>query len=756
MSAKSEFLALTDVARLAEVQLSAVSNWRARHADFPNPVLVAGREVFQVREIARWLDTRTIPQNRLHSSEPPGTSYGTRLLSNLGILDSPITAEVPLADRSPSPSWSAQLFAAVSALREIQDPASSREVLLGLVFLKATQPDLWRSVTQASEGYELRDLLARASHTGNRELDQLPAFRWLAETTHPAIREAIRVVDSLDLDGGSNAQPAAGQISDAILEDLERGMGRSGGHFTPPDVARCLAELLDPQPSSSLYDPFCGSGELLRAAVEQVRRRSGWPVDRQVCGQTPADWSRATSAMNLRMHGIQADLRLGMAPEHDRFSGQLFDRILTNPPFNLRTALPPDGEWPFGQPPAHNANYAWLQHVLTKLAPAGRATVLMSTGAASSGGRELTIRKGMVEAGVVECLIALPSQLFMFTAIPTMIWVLRAASDNSAERSMLFIDAQHLGEMVDRTKRRLRASDIGQIADEYRRWQGCRPRREFVGASGFSRAASLDQIRANDYILAPARYTSAATERLDVARVAGDLSNLRREFDDLGRRAKEVGVMLDTNLVALVAGKQPDSVGQTVRLDSVCEVRSGPGTVTRGEEDGAVPLVLPRNIRDKQVGGDDLELISPAAVAKLARYRLEAGDIVTARAGTLGRFALVSESQVGWVLGPGCVRLRPHGQVSPAYLTNYLGSPSVQNWLMALAAGSAIPHVNAATFGALPIWLPSLESQQAIVNMLYPFDAAVSLHRSLHATAREIQDLVLASLMLPAGTDETD
>jgi type I restriction enzyme M protein len=753
LSATSDCLALTDVARLAGVRLSAVSNWRARHADFPKPQVVHGREVFRVRDVAQWLHTRTIPPGRLHSGETPGASYGARLLRNLGISDSLIAAEMPLEDRPPVPRWSVQLHAAMDELRGIQDTASSLEFLLGLAYLKSLKIDIWRSLVQASDGAELQGLLATAS---KRHIPFLPAFQRLASISHPSINRVVRLIDSIDFGTGSASQSSAGQISDAILGDLERGMGRSGGHFTPPDVAQCMAELLDPQPSDSLYDPFCGSGELLCAAVTYLRHRSDSPGGWQVYGQTPSDWSWSTSTMNLALHGVEADLRMGMALQRDQFPGRRFDRILTNPPFNLKMDVPYDEPWPFGEPPAHNANYAWLQHVLTKLARAGRATVLMPAGAASTGGRELSIRRRMVDAGVVECVIALPSRLFRFTAIPTTVWVLRATGGTSARASMLFIDARHLGEMVDRTKRRLRTGDIAQIADEYRRWRDLEPQREFAGTSGFSHAVSHEQVSTNNYALTPARYTSAASERPDAARVAVDLGVLRRDYDDLSRRAMEVGAMLDARLATLVAGQRPQRLGQTVPLGSVCDVLSGPGTVARAGNRGDVPLVLPRNIKDKQIRAEDLELISSSTAARLARYRLEAGDIVTARTGTLGRYGLVSEAQAGWLLGPGCTRFRPDDdEVNSAYLTNYLGSPSVHGWLMGNATGSAIQHVNAATLRALPIWLPPLELQRAIVDTLNPFDVAVSVHNSLYAIARELQNLVLAALMSPTGTDDS-
>src|SRR5262249_21092820 len=149
-------------------------------------------------------------------------------------------------------------------------------------------------------------------------------------------------------------QSTAAQISEAILADLERGMGRSGGHFTPPDVARCLVELLDPQWSDRVYDPFCGSGELLAAAAAHVSRQASSLGGLQVCGQAAQEWSWLTSTMNLALHGVDADLSApGNALQQDQFPERRFSRILANPAFNLHVDLPPGRSWPFGEPPAH-------------------------------------------------------------------------------------------------------------------------------------------------------------------------------------------------------------------------------------------------------------------------------------------------------------------------------------------------------------------------------------------------------------------
>jgi type I restriction enzyme M protein len=190
--------------------------------------------------------------------------------------------------------------------------------------------------------------------------------------------------------------------------------------------------------------------------------------------------------------------------------------------------------WPFGEPPAHNANFAWLQHVVTKLEPGGRAAVVMPNGAASVRAEsELVIRGAMIEAGTVECAIALPRQLFRFTGIPTMVWILRGVGATPILRETLFIDARDLGDMIDRKKRRLGGDDIGRIVDEYRRWRNDRAAGEFTGVDGFSRAVGYDEISENDYVLTPGRYTGLAAKRPDTVQLSTELGALRDEFEPL-------------------------------------------------------------------------------------------------------------------------------------------------------------------------------------------------------------------------------
>ncbi|WP_290056038.1 type I restriction-modification system subunit M/S [Amycolatopsis solani] len=745
-------LSLTDIANGAEVRLSAVSNWRARYPDFPQPRVVSGQECFDQDEVASWLRKRKIPKNRLKPDELPGATYGDRLRANVGLPGEVASALAPTSARPAPPSWSALLWSALSHLRGGNDTASALEYLLGLVYVRTCRADLWPRISAAASWPAAQAALAKVSlpTAGGQAI---PVFRMFEQASDPALLSAARQIDEIDFGDAVGPESTGARIADAILAELERRMGRGGGQFTPPDVARVLVEVLEPGLSDQVYDPFCGSGELLTAVVASISRSAAASDGWRVHGQASQTWSLLTSKMNLALHGVPAEIAGPMsALEKDLFPDRRFDRILANPPFNAHLDSPAPREWRFGEPPAHNANFAWLQHVVDKLAPTGRAAVIMPTGASSQQGREQAIRRMMVESGVVECVIALPPQLFKFTGIPAMVWVLRGIGDRPGPQQVLFIDARPLGELVGRAERRLSEDDITKIRDEYRRWRDRRTFDEFRGVPGFSRAADLEVIDGNDFSLVPGRYVGEAPGHVDAGVVTRELDASWEAIRELDERAWDVRARLESALEALVAGWRLERAGQTVALGTVCDVLAGPGAVPReGREPWWTPLVLPRNIRDNRITTRELEVVPPPTAARMDRYRLKAGDVVSARTGTLGRFGLVTEEQTDWLLGPGCVGFRPNDQVNPEFLTYYLSSPAVVRWLTEHATGTAIKHVNAGTLRAMPLRLPPLPVQRAIVETLEPFRAAAALHGEISSTAERLQALVLPMLMAPEG-----
>ncbi|MEY7970453.1 N-6 DNA methylase [Saccharomonospora xinjiangensis] len=747
MIEEAHWVSLKDIAGRAGVSASAVSNWRARNRDFPASHIVAGQETFDAREVARWLSKRRIPKNRLEPVEAPGTSYGDRFLRAAAPA---ATQEAPAWPRDePQEPWEKKLWEAAAVLRGAYDHATSLELLLALVYIKAVKKDVWRSMLAARDSRGVSDVLSDVKLAENGDRLPLPILRAADHTSDSLLVRVVKLVDEIDLGESVGPESVAAKVCDSLLDHLGRAMGRRGGRFTPPEVTRLLAEVLRPQPSDTVYDPFCGSGELLTAAAARSNPR--------IFGQTLHKWSHGITAINLSLHGVEADLNFGNALQADKYEHRRFGRIVANPPFNLSDYLAPGDSrsWLFGEPPENNANFAWLQYAVAKLEPGGRAVMIMPVGTASSQNqRESTIRKRMVEAGVVECVIALPPQLFRFTKIPTMVWVLGDVEPARGPAEILFIDARDAGQVIERSRRQLTPDDVERIVTEYQTWRDRRGLGQYKGVDGFSRAVSPGEIKENKYVLTPARYVRSSAKQPNAARTAERLAVLRGELDKLNAQAVQVRAALSARLAHLESGQRPSGEGREALLGEVCDVLLGPGTVRRrGDESSGTPLVLPRNLRDNRITSDNLDVVPPDTAKELFRYRLRVGDVVSVRAGTLGKYGRVGEKQADWLLGPGCARFRPDPEVvDPDYLVHYLSSAQARRWIAENATGSAIKHVNSATLRRMPVWLPPLPVQREIAEALRPFEEAETVHGRISATAKELRELLVPGLIFPGDT----
>jgi len=455
------------------------------------------------------------------------------------------------------------------------------------------------------------------------------------------------------------------------------------------------------------------------------------------------------------MHDSDAELRIG-GPEILRgaFGSEQFDFVLSNPPFNI--TLPDDVErdaWPFGAPTKRAANFAWLQLAVHQLKPGGRAALLMPNGALFTGGLNAEIRRRMIEAGVVEGILALPAGLFVDTGISVSLWFVRRPKPGElAPSEILFIDATRMGAAGERAQRVLHEHEVEKIVQEYRDWHDFGPSRNLNHSTGFARSVGIQEIRRNDYDLQPRRYvrqeadSSASLADSPSAR----LESLQQELDELAERAERTRHDVGIHLGAL--HDLPAREWRVVSLGDICVLQAGPGTVDRERGltvQGWTPLVLPRNIKRGHLSHDELDTVRPEVSAKLVNYTLQSGDIVCARSGTLGRHGLVREAENGWLLGPSCMRLRAIGdEVIPQYLVHYLNSPEVYTWIMSESRGStAIPHISATTLRELVIPLPSVPVQREIAATLNSIDVHIEQYQRGVSAVQSLRSLVFPSLM---------
>ncbi|WP_336625242.1 MULTISPECIES: class I SAM-dependent DNA methyltransferase [unclassified Microbacterium] len=359
---------------------------------------------------------------------------------------------------------------------------------------------------------------------------------------------------------GRRARDLLGEVYEYFLEKFAAAEGKRGGEFyTPAGVVRVLVELLQPT-HGRVYDPCCGSGGMFVQAEKFIDAHHGEGSDISVYGQELNERTWRMAKMNLAIHGLSGNLgpRWGDTFARDLHPGLSGDHgadfVMANPPFNIKdwARSEDDPRWRFGVPPAGNANYAWIQHILSKLAPGGQAGVVMANGSMSSNsGGEGQIRAEIVEADLVSCMVALPTQLFRSTAIPVCVWFF-AKDKGKRAGEVLFIDARGLGHMVDRAERALSDDDITRIAGTFHAWRGVESDAapdEYADIPGFCYSATLAEIKAADYALTPGRYAGAAEAEDDGEPIEEKLARLRAElearFNESARLAEAVRKQLD-------------------------------------------------------------------------------------------------------------------------------------------------------------------------------------------------------------------
>jgi type I restriction enzyme M protein len=330
--------------------------------------------------------------------------------------------------------------------------------------------------------------------------------------------ELIDLIGTIGLgDAQSRSKDILGRVYEYFLGRFAEAEGKSGGQFyTARCVVQLLVAMLEPY-KGRVYDPCCGSGGMFVQSERFVEAHGGRPDDISIYGQesNPTTWRLCK--MNLAIRGIEGDIGPNNA---DSFLNDLHpdlraDYILANPPFNMKAwggqQLQRDVRWKYGIPPDRNANFAWMQHMIYHLAPKGMLGLVLANGSMSSSvSSEGDIRRAIVEADLVDCMVALPGQLFYTTQIPVCLWFLSKNKANGRFRDrrgeILFIDARQMGEMIDRTHRELTGDEILRIATAYHAWRGERNVGDYDDVEGFCEAATLEEIRKHDHILTPGRY----------------------------------------------------------------------------------------------------------------------------------------------------------------------------------------------------------------------------------------------------------
>lgn len=342
-------------------------------------------------------------------------------------------------------------------------------------------------------------------------------------------------------DSPDEARDVLGRTYEYFIREFARAEGHRGGEFyTPRSVTRLLVEMLEPY-EGRVLDPACGSGGLFIQSAGFVTAHGGRARQISILGQENNQATWRICKMNLAIHGISGDVRLGDSLLDDRFPGVRADFVIANPPFNMKKwgadAVSGDSRWEFGEPPDQNANYAWIQHFINHLTPTGRAGFVMANGSLTSvTNGEGSIREGIVDADLVDCVVALPPQLFFTTAIPVSLWFVdrdkTTGSGRPREGEMLLIDARALGHKISKTQIALSEDEVGRIAGTYHLWRDRDAGGTYEDVPGFCKVVTRDEVKTSSYALNPGRYVGAPE-------LVTDLEELQTQFVLLSKQIRE-------------------------------------------------------------------------------------------------------------------------------------------------------------------------------------------------------------------------
>lgn len=495
-----------------------------------------------------------------------------------------------------------KLWQAADKLRNNMDAAEYKHVVLGLIFLKyisdafeehhqflvkepAADPEerdeylaenifwvpkearwsfLQKNAKQPTIGNLIDDAMDGIERDNPSLKGVLPKNYARAALDKQRLGELIDLVGTIGLgDYESRSKDILGRVYEYFLGQFADAEGKKGGQFyTPRSIVKILVEMLEPY-KGRVYDPYCGSGGMFVQSEKFVKAHEGRIGDIAIYGQESNQTTWRLCMMNLAIRGIDANVQWNNEGSflNDAHKDLKADFVLANPPFNdsdwKGELLREDIRWKFGVPPTGNANFAWVQHFIHHLSPIGIAGFVLANGSMSSNtSGEGDIRKNIIEADLVDCMVALPSQLFYNTMIPACLWFVARDKKNHKFKDrrgeVLFIDARKMGGMVDRRHRELTDDEIKRIASTYHAWRGEGGKYEDV--PGFCRAVKLEEIRKHGHILTPGRYVGAEEVEEDGEPFEEKMQRLTGELAAQFRRSRELEEEIGKNLAGLGYG----------------------------------------------------------------------------------------------------------------------------------------------------------------------------------------------------------
>ncbi len=492
-----------------------------------------------------------------------------------------------------------KLWKAADKLRSNMDAAEYKHVVLGLVFLKyisdafdevhrqlendpTSDPEdgdeyiarrvfwvpkdaRWDSLEKSAKTPEIGKLIDEALDALERDNRSLRGVL-VKNYARPGLNKQ-RLGELIDLIGTiglgereDRSKDILGRVYEYFLGQFADAEGKKGGQFyTPRSIVKLLIGMLEPY-RGRIFDPCCGSGGMFVQSEKFVQAHGGKIGDVSVFGQESNQTTWRLCTMNLAIRGIDAKIEWGDSFRDDQFKDLKADFILANPPFNDSDwggeLLQDDSRWKYGLPPPGNANFAWVQHFIHHLSPTGIAGFVLANGSMSSNSsNEGEIRRKMIEADLVDCMVALPPQLFYNTMISACLWFVSRDKEYSQFRDrrghVLFIDARKLGTMIDRRHRELADQDVKRISDTYHAWRGESKDIKYGDVPGFCKSVSLEEVGKQGWILTPGRYVGAEEEEVDTEAFEEKMKSLTGELSAQIKQTQELDEEIKKNLESI-------------------------------------------------------------------------------------------------------------------------------------------------------------------------------------------------------------
>jgi type I restriction enzyme M protein len=412
---------------------------------------------------------------------------------------------------------------------------------------RAKQPDIGKTVDEAMDAIERENSSLKGV---------LPKVYARQNLDPAALGELIDLIGNIALgDAKSRSADILGHVFEYFLGEFALAEGKKGGQFyTPRSVVELLVEMLEPY-KGRVFDPCCGSGGMFVQSEKFVTEHQGRINDISIYGQESNQTTWRLAKMNLAIRGIDSS-QVKWNNEgsflNDAHKDLKADFIIANPPFNVSDwsgeLLRKDGRWQYGVPPAGNANYAWIQHFIYHLAPGGQAGFVLAKGSLTSKtSGEGEIRKNLIEADLIDCIVNLPAKLFLNTQIPASLWFVRR-NKQQRKGEILFIDARNMGYLINRRTRELSKEDIQKIAETYQNWRN--PDGNYEDVKGFCKSATVEEVAKLDYVLTPGRYVGLADEEDDFD-FTERFTKLKAEFEEQLKEEAELNKRILENLAKI-------------------------------------------------------------------------------------------------------------------------------------------------------------------------------------------------------------